>query len=226
MGVRRTWTDEQFIDAVKNNETVADVIKELGLYLGRGNYQTIYRNVKRLDLDTSHWLGRGFNKERPNNWSKTPNEKIFIENSYFHAQGVKDRVIKENLIEYKCQKCGIEREWQGELLVLQLDHINGIHNDNRLDNLRFLCPNCHSQTNNWSGRKNRSDVTYKCESCGTQTKGKGKICLRCASLRQKTKIDWPPTEDLISMVKTSSYVAVAKKLGVSDNAVRFRIKRH
>lgn len=88
-------------------------------------------------------------------WSKgkqiIPNQKIFIENSTYANECVKNRIIQSDLIEYKCSKCGID-SWNGETIVLDLDHINGIRNDDRLENLRFLCPNCHSQTDTYKGR--------------------------------------------------------------------------
>ena len=68
---------------------------------------------------------------------------------------MKSRLIKEEILEYKCALCGNTGEWQGQSLTLQLDHINGINNDNRLKNLRLLCPNCHSQTKTFSGRNKR-----------------------------------------------------------------------
>jgi 5-methylcytosine-specific restriction endonuclease McrA len=65
------------------------------------------------------------------------------------------RVLKENVIKYQCAECGMFDKWNGKKIILQLDHINGVNNDNRVENLRFLCPNCHSQTKTYSG-KNRN----------------------------------------------------------------------
>jgi len=88
-------------------------------------------------------------------WSRgkvlTPNETIFTENSHYSNELVKQRIVNQSLLEYKCVKCGID-SWQGESIVLDLDHINGNNLDNRLINLRFLCPNCHSQTDTYKGR--------------------------------------------------------------------------
>jgi 5-methylcytosine-specific restriction endonuclease McrA len=85
------------------------------------------------------------------------NEEVFIEESTYPRHRLKGRILKQNLIEYKCQCCGIKDEWNKQKLVLQLDHINGINNDNRLENLRFLCPNCHSQQDTFAARnKNRA----------------------------------------------------------------------
>lgn len=80
------------------------------------------------------------------------NEEVFVENTTYARHHIKHRVITENLIPYECEKCGIKDEWQGEEIVLQLEHKNGKNNDNRLENLGFLCPNCHSQTKTYAAK--------------------------------------------------------------------------
>lgn len=84
---------------------------------------------------------------------KKTNEEVFVENSFYARHNLKKRIIQQNLIPYVCQHCYNTGSWNGKKLVLQLDHINGVNNDNRLQNLRFLCPNCHSQTDTFSCRK-------------------------------------------------------------------------
>jgi len=81
-------------------------------------------------------------------------EDILVENSSYARHNLKRRILQENLIEYKCSCCGIKDTWNEKKLVLQLDHINGVNNDHRLKNLRFLCPNCHSQQDTYAA-KNR-----------------------------------------------------------------------
>ena len=89
------------------------------------------------------------------NWAKgkqlVPNEIMFAENSTYANEVIKQRIVAGNLLEYKCSKCSIDN-WQNETIVLDLDHINGNNRDNRLENLRYLCPNCHSQTDTYKGR--------------------------------------------------------------------------
>ena len=86
------------------------------------------------------------------NTTKISNEDYFIANKSRNNYHTKNRILANNLIEYKCACCGNVGEWNGRPLVLQLDHINGDNCDNRLENLRFLCPNCHSQTDTFAGR--------------------------------------------------------------------------
>lgn len=80
-------------------------------------------------------------------------EEILVENStYLNRAKLKERLVRDNLLKYECSVCGNTGEWNNKFLSLQLDHINGINNDNRIENLRFLCPNCHSQTDTFSGK--------------------------------------------------------------------------
>lgn len=81
-----------------------------------------------------------------------PDNKVYIENSTFPRHRLKERLIKENKIPYACQECGNIGEHNGKPLVLQLDHTNGINNDNRIENLRFLCPNCHTQQDTYAAK--------------------------------------------------------------------------
>lgn len=87
----------------------------------------------------------------------TPNSKVFCENSKYANEMVKGRIITQELIEWKCFECGI-KDWNNNPLILEMDHINGINNDHRLENLRFLCPNCHSQTSNFRGRNKNTGL--------------------------------------------------------------------
>src|SRR6266581_689551 len=102
------------------------------------------KRIKTLNLDATH-----FNSGRPH---LILNENLFIIGDVKRYAVVKQRIIDENLIEYKCIKCGIIDEWNGKLIKLDIDHINGNPADNRLENLRFLCPSCHSQTDTHRGK--------------------------------------------------------------------------
>lgn len=90
--------------------------------------------------------------KRANNARKFSNEKVFVENSSYPRHRLKERIINENMIPYSCQICGIGPFWNGNPMPLILDHINGICNDNRLINLRFVCSNCDSQLDTYKSR--------------------------------------------------------------------------
>lgn len=164
---------------------------------------------------------------------RTSLSAVLIENSSYNRRHLKQRLIKEKLLEYKCVKCGNIGEWEGSKLTLQLEHRNGVNNDNRLFNLCFLCPNCHSQTPTFSGRncKRRDKEKKACLNCGVDTytvycskrcsnQRHGKL-RRSSAYNKIRKVQTRPTKEaLIQEVLSSNFFQVGKKYGISDNAVR------
>lgn len=141
---RRTWTNEQLIEAVSDSISKADVLRKLGLAVRPGNYRTFDKYVEKLSLDCSHFLGQAHGTSIPP--QKRELKEVLVENStYYSTSHLKNRLLKEGLLENTCVKCPVENTWQGERLVLVLDHINGDSRDNRMENLQLLCPNCNSQ---------------------------------------------------------------------------------
>ena len=134
---------------IKECFTITDVLTKVGLKPIGGNCQTAKKYIKLYNLNTDHFKSVNIGGSKP----KYTFNEIFRENSPVTRRTTKNYIIKHNLIEYKCEKCGLINSWESEKLVLQLEHKNGINNDNRLENLCFLCPNCHSQTETFSGKK-------------------------------------------------------------------------
>ena len=144
---------EKLAEIVKNSKTIAEVMRKLGYTANRGNsYKPFKQYLKENNIDFSHFLGRANGLAKNDKFTL---EEILVKDSkYTNMSRLKARILKSDIIEYKCVICGIN-EWLGKKLILQLDHINGDNRDNRLENLRFLCPNCHSQTETFC-RKNKN----------------------------------------------------------------------
>ncbi len=156
----RKYTKEVLDDHVKNVYSFAALIKSFGLDISGGNYRYIHKQCRFFEIDTSHFKGKGWSKGFTNDTNDSVAtvsrknsltfEEMFCENSQASSskQSFRKKAI-ENGIPYICKECGNKGFWNNKSLVLHLDHINGVCNDNRLENLRFLCPNCHQQTPTW-----------------------------------------------------------------------------
>ena len=155
-------SDEQFVELLKNSSTISEVFFKLG-YSVKGNswgFAKIRQRMSDLNLDGNVFKGKS-PITKYGSLHKV-NASDILKPNCKHARSVLRRyVIKNNLIPYRCAICGCV-EWQGRTLSLELDHINGINNDNRIENLRFLCPNCHSQTTTYGSRnQQRNDSEYE-----------------------------------------------------------------
>jgi len=170
----RSYTDQEFIKAVKTSRSIQETIRKIGIHVCGGNYQTIRRNALRLNLSLDHFSGQSWNKGNVaglSNGLKRPMTEILVENStYTNNFFLKQRLIKEGYFEHKCYRCN-RTEWEGQKIPIQLEHKNGVHNDNRIKNITFLCPNCHALTDTYCGKnkkrtnskliKNRSEAYRK-----------------------------------------------------------------
>ena len=147
----RKYTLEQLTEAVKESYSMAQVLKRLNVKVAGGNYDTLKKAIKHFDLDVSHFRGKGWNKGGVSPRKKIELDTVLVENSTYHSYKLKNRLLKEGIKQHKCEWCGIV-EWNGKPAPIELDHINGVRTDNRLENLRILCPNCHAQTKTYRGR--------------------------------------------------------------------------
>lgn len=187
----KRWSKENISSAIKNNTSIASTLRDIGLTPSGGNYRQFHKYVRIYDLDLDHFTGQAHLKGKTHNWgTKIPLVEILVENStYTNGTNLRKRILKADLLDYECAWCNLT-EWRGKPLTLHLDHINGINNDNRIENLRFLCPNCHGQTETW-GNKN-SDLSSKpsntCDECGTEDlHWESKRCASCHKTKNRNK---------------------------------------
>lgn len=162
-------TDEQFVELIKSSSNIAEVLFKLG-YTVKGNswgYSQVKQRMLDLNIDKKDFKGKSALLTGSTQKEISPND--LLKENCKHTRTVLRRcIIKNELLPYRCAICGISK-WNGKTLSLELDHINGINNDNRLENLRFLCPNCHSQTCTYGSRNQQknesryeiSDELYK-----------------------------------------------------------------
>lgn len=212
--------EEDFINLIKTSQTMSQVLRYFGMENKGSNYQTCKSRIKYLNLDTSHFLGRIESYKFHRCVTKEEFLNRLINNSSNKRSDVKRFLIKFNLIPYICSNCDNKGEWNGKKLSLQLEHKNGTSNDDRLENLEFLCPNCHSQTDTFAGKSQKK--YYFCKTCGNPAKGysENDECGKCSGIR-KRKYNRPNKEELEKSISEKPMKKVAEQFGVkSDNTIR------
>ena len=148
---------ERFRKLTIESHSISELYTKLGYKPSGGIYKCLRLAFKKYNIDTSHFTGMGWCKGKVRDTNSSVNnigkklewkfDDIFCKNSLYrgHNQSIIRRLIREGIKTNKCEICGIN-EWMNKPIVIQLDHINGDNIDNRVENLRLLCPNCHSQT--------------------------------------------------------------------------------
>lgn len=192
------YTRELLQEAVLNSESIFDVLRFFGISTrSGGSHSHIKKRIRQCDIDTSHFIGIRKNSG-PNHKGgprrKSPKEILIKRDPLSHKEKVKclRRALIEVGVLHLCGKCGLGSEWNDEPLTLQIDHIDGDTSNNERNNLRFLCPNCHSQTKTYSAIKSRSRrkmrycLDLDCDNKITRNSKTG-FCYKCV---QKNRDKW------------------------------------
>ena len=192
-------SDGEFIKLINNSSCISDVLRYLG-YSTNGNSwgnKIVKERMQKLQLSFTKKQ-----KSSKRNSEKLSLKDILTEDSGYSRSHLKERLLNEGVKEYKCEICGIS-EWNGKPISLQLHHINGINNDNRLENLQFICPNCHSQTENFT------------------TKGRGRVIVKKAEALPKEDV-----ELIMNTVREVGIVEARKQLNFRNSLINSVVKSH
>jgi len=135
--------------------SLAQVLRKLGIALAGGSQAYVATRIRASGLDTSHFLGQAHQRGRPARRRLPPDQILRVLPPGSYRMNVKRlrRALVEMGVPELCEQCAQGPDWQGKPLRLIVDHRNGEWLDNRLENLRFLCPNCHAQTATWCRRR-------------------------------------------------------------------------
>ena len=214
---------EELERVIDSSDTMSQVLMRFG-FSHWDNGRSLKDRCKRegIDLSALKERSREFSREqcKENGFEKKYSmEEILVENSTYGRGALKRRLIKEGFLKEECVICNRPPEWKEKPLVLIIDHINGVNNDNRLDNLRLLCPNCNSQTETFAGRNSRY-----CALCTNRISQKNQsgLCRSCVARSNNSDrpTKCPPKEDLIDLRAKHSREAIGRMFDVTGNAVK------
>lgn len=205
-------TDEMLSIAIASSTSMMEVLRKLGVREAGGSHSHYSRKAKKLGLDISHFIGKAWNKGLPSKKKRSAVEILILRSS---GRRENSKRLTRALIEigrpHICDKCKTPPFWNGHQLTLDVDHINEDWLDDRAENLRFLCPNCHSQFSR--GLLTKPIIKERKER-------------KKETIPRKTKIDWTVV-DLIKLIEVDKMpmTRIGSMLGVSDNAVRKRYNK-
>jgi hypothetical protein len=233
------YTEEQARTAIAMSLTFTEALRRLGMCWSGGNYRTLRKWAETWNISTAHFdpdAARRRSLGRP----AAPLSEVLVKNSTYSRGRLKQRLYDSGLKQRACEECGQGEIWRGRRMALILDHINGDAADNRLENLRIVCPNCAATLETHCGRKHaRPPENRACKRCQTQfvpKSGRQSYCSRECGQRWDRKgrprpgarrvRERPPYEQLRAQVAATGWEAVGRAYGVSGNAIRKWVREY
>lgn len=218
--MKYTWDINKIKNLVATSINFTEVLEGLQIPRQGNNIKTLKSILSKNHIDYSHFTSRA----RHYNTKHVDIQDYLSNSKFIGTNKLKHKLLKLGIKENKCEKCGIT-SWNGQPLVMQLHHINGNNKDNRLENLQMLCPNCHSQTDNYCGSAQEKKHNY-CKDCGREITRSAKYCVVC-SAKHHRKVVMPSKEELIMCFRQfKNFSKVAQSYGVTDNSVRKWFKKY
>ncbi len=233
-GERLRYSEDQAREAVAGSSSFSEALRKVGMRAAGGNHATLKKYVRLWRISTDHFDPYAAARSASGRGDIKPLGEILVENSNYSRGSLKRRLYRAGMMKPECEMCGQGELWRGRRMALILDHVNGVATDNRLENLRIVCPNCAATLETHCGRNLRLIAERTCEKCGSCYAPRyvdQRFCsLACGQSHERPelrvprpetrKVPRPSYEQLKADLAQMSWVAVGRKYGVTDNAVR------
>jgi transposase-like protein len=237
MAQRVRFTEDEARAAVAASLSYSEALRRLGLRAAGSNHVTLKKYVGAWNISVEHFDAYGTQRLGGTRATQPrPLSEILVEHSTFSRGHLKERLFREGLKEESCELCGQGNEWRGRRMALILDHVNGVGDDNRLENLQIVCPNCAATRDTHGGRQNRkrrlcahcdvdfwprtSRQRYCSQECGRKAPN------RPGPRPETRKVARPPSAHLMREIHALGFSGVGRRYGVSDNAVRKWVRQY
>lgn len=234
MRKHQVWSIEKISlqEAINSSSSHKEICEKLNYPHNKSSMKMIYYRAKKEDISFQLFRDNAKKTQRVFKLEYNLSNVLVKDSTYLSSVNLKKKLYKAGVFKNECGECGIS-EWNGKKLVCHLDHINGISNDNRVENLRILCPNCHSQTDTYAGKKRKGPKVKKlidydyCIHCKSESNG-SLFCKKCQSKMSilRRKVERPSKDILLKEVEALGYLGTGRKYGVSDNAIRKWLKNY
>jgi hypothetical protein len=232
------FTEEQVREAISMSESYTAALRRLGMRPAGGNHRTLKRYVEIWGIPTDHFdpAAARLRALARHRYVATPLEEVLVRESTYSRGALKQRLLADGLKARQCELCGQGEQWRGRRMALILDHVNGVATDNRIENLRIVCPNCAATLDTHCGRNVKR--VRDCVVCGQSfvptARGQQHCSPICggrsersrAASQARRRVKRPPHDQLLVEIAATSYMAVGRKYGVSDNAIRKWIRQY
>lgn len=233
------YTEEEARAAIAASRSYTEALRRLGMRPAGGNHRTLRKYAEEVwRIPTDHFDPHAAKRDALRRRRPIPLEEVLVEHSTYNRHDLKRRLYEAGLKRPICELCGQGEIWRGRRMSLILDHINGCATDNRLENLRIVCPNCAATLETHCGKALRRIRTERlCEHCRKPFYPDGDDRRFCspacwgASLRgrprpERRRVERPPYEQLLREIAELGYAAVGRRYGVSDNAIRKWVRQY
>lgn len=209
-----TLSHGEFQRLLDESHSVSELLRRLNLNGRSGNHRTVLKRLEEGMFNLNRFrenrkLDDAIRGKRVGALRAISLDRILVQNSTHPTSKLKHRLLKERVLENRCNICGLLPTWNEKPLSLQLDHINGVSNDNRLENLQIVCPNCHTQTKTYAGKRLRKKKVYET----SRQKRQRYIAQRKVAVR-------PSKRMLTAKVEKLGYCETGRLYGVTDNTIR------